>query len=130
MLILKYISYSGISSNYTKVFLDNEYLCHLKTGEIKEFPTITGEHYISTHIIKKTNIFRYKFRVHIKSEEDIITVEIRYVATWLNMLIVISFVLFSRNFPEIKYWVRCLFLIIFSYSLHWICQPLNFKKIK
>jgi hypothetical protein len=130
MLILKYISYTGISSANTKVFLNNEYLCRLKTGEIKEFPTITGEHFISTNIIKKTSIFRYKFRVHIKNEENKITVEIRYFGAWLNMLICIFFVLLSRQFPEIKLWVRCLFLIIFSYSLHWICQPLTFKKLK
>jgi hypothetical protein len=130
VLVLKYISYNDFSPGYTKVFLDNEYLCQLEAEEIKEFPAIKGEHFISTHIIKKTNIFGYKFRVHIKDEEDTITVEIRYIGTLLNMLIVISFLLFSLLFPEIKLWIRCLFLIVFSYSLHWMCQPLSFKKLK
>jgi hypothetical protein len=130
MLILKYISHGGISSDRAKVFLDNEYLCRLKAGEIKEFPTLKGKHYISTHIIKKTDIFRYKLRVHIKDEEDRITVEIRNIEIWLRMLTVISILLFGRFFPEIKFWILCLLSIIYVYSLHWICQPLSFKKSK
>jgi hypothetical protein len=125
MLRIIFKPVGGISSPY-KIFIDNVFFGKMKPGETKKIDLEEGVHFISFQIIKKWNIFSYKYKFNVNNMNDIYF-ELRPL-NWLNAILIFCGVMSGDWFPEIPGIVRCITIFFVIYIANYLCRPLIFKK--